>query len=746
MTKTDRNIFFSALAVVVLATSVCFLFFGDIILHPGEFLFGADGDALKNYFSVAYQVIHGDGMWFSGMLYPYGDNLQYADGQPLLTKVLSWFIDPNVDNGTQVIAAMNLLMIFSLVLTAWCVHRLLVWNMVHPWFAVPFSLVIAFLSPQMARFGGHYALAYSFYVPAVWLLISGIYLKSHVWVWTSLFVAFTLLFGFIQPYYVFISTLFFGAIMGWEIVLNKFQFGQIKNLLAKAVGVFFPVIIFLLYQKSINTYTDRPCCPGGTLSFTASLRSVFVPVKQSFYNLINGYFSQNFEPPRWEGHAYLGLVPALLILASLVILIKRIRFRKSKLITHPVLPSVLRISFIPAIITLLFAMGVFHHLGLSWLSEYISPIKQFRSLGRMAWIFYYVFTIWAVFHLWVLYRRMSWVNKGGRRFLAILLPTLCLFVWTLDVVVNLQSTAKGMTSNRSAHDSFSGELQSEWTESGIDLSEYQAILALPLTVIGSEKIGSINGNRAMNFGLQSSFSTGLPLFGGMMSRMSLNVAEKSIQLKSDPLIRKTILDDLKSEREILILWSNEKLSPEEFELIQLAEPIYDGQNFRLFSILPSTIKKQGERSRKNILAMDITDTNSPYRKPAQFEKNKEKLWGAPTYRTKRYNVILDSTFETTDTLILSYWLKVDPATELLPERVLSQNGKWVYSGGVASFPNVLDGWLLVSDVIITKANIPTRYALNKISSIIARVQLRRLGTNVLHQEQNLRFFNNIPVK
>ncbi|MCB0755526.1 MAG: hypothetical protein KDB98_08040, partial [Flavobacteriales bacterium] len=180
--RFNRQVFLSATVVVLMAIAICFRFFGEIILHPNEFLFGADGDGLKNYYSIAYQVIHGDGLWFNGMLYPYGDHIIFADGQPLLTKVLGWFVDGDASNGGSVIGIMNLLMIFSLVVCAWCVHRLLVWNLVGPWFSVPFALCIAFLSPQVLRFPGHYALGYTFFVPLGWLLIAAFTRYKLPWI------------------------------------------------------------------------------------------------------------------------------------------------------------------------------------------------------------------------------------------------------------------------------------------------------------------------------------------------------------------------------------------------------------------------------------------------------------------------------------------------------------------------------------------------------------------------------------
>ena len=264
--RFNKQVFFSALVVIVLAVLVCFRFFGDVILHADEFLFGASGDGLKNYFAVAFQVIHGEGSWFTGMLYPYGDLLVFADGQPLLTEVLSWFIEPDVNNGTQIIAIMNLLMLGSLVATAWCIHRLLVWNYVNPWFAVPFSITIAFLSPQVARFIGHYALAYIFFVPMGWLLIAGFSRTKWPWIWALVVSTVVLLFGFLHPYYLFIFVIFLGATVGWEVLINKLQFKKVKYLLARGFTILAPLVLFMAYQKWVDPYTvflPKHFCSGG---------------------------------------------------------------------------------------------------------------------------------------------------------------------------------------------------------------------------------------------------------------------------------------------------------------------------------------------------------------------------------------------------------------------------------------------------------------------------------------------------
>jgi hypothetical protein len=741
--RFDKHLFFSALVVVLLAVLVCFRFFGEIILHPDEFLFGSSGDGLKNYFAVAYQVIHGEGLWFQGMLYPYGDHLIFADGQPVLTKILSWFIEPDVNNGTQIIAIMNLLMIGSLVVTAWCIHRLLVWNYVNPWFAVPFSLTIAFLSPQVARFTGHYALGYTFFVPMGWLLIAGFSRTGWPWIWALLTSLIVLFFGFLHPYYLFIFVLFLGAVVGWELLISKFQFKKVEHLVARGFTLIVPLILFMAYQKWVDPHTDRPTSPSGMFSYMATFQSVFVPVADPFRSLFNSYFFRIFQPTSWEGNAYVGMVASFTAFVSVLALVKRLIKRKWKAVSHPILPPVLKTVFIPGIITLLFAMGLFHNLGLSWLSDFVSPIKQFRSLGRVAWIFYYIFSVWTVYHLYVLFRHFSSVGKGKYAYHISVIITLCAFLWTLDAIVNVKYN-KSMMLNRTAKEVFTDNYVSQWQSAGVNIAEHQAILPLPFALVGSEKIGLEKGRNSSMYAMKGSFSSGLPIIGGAMSRTSLGVTEKSAQIISDSLFPRPILDDFDQEKKILILQSNEPLSIEEKRLVSNAEMVFKNENYRLYST--SIFNLKSLYATVSTLSDSVSfSAHSGYLAPKQFTSYKEDLWGAPSYEMKTMDHLLDSVFPYSETLTISYWVKVDPKSELLPNRVYSIDREWKSGGGIGSCPDLLDGWLLVSEDIETEAGKQHDYVIHARGGVISRIQLRTKGEAIIYKEDEFTFLNNVPM-
>lgn len=741
----NKHVFFSSLTVILLAAIVCFKFFGEIILHPNEFLFGYDGDGLKNYYTVAYQVIHGEGLYFNGMLYPFGDHLIFADGQPLLTRILQTFIEPDVDNGSTIIGIMNLMMIASLVICAWCIHRILVWSYVNAWFAVPFALFIAFLSPQVARFTGHYALAYTCFVPISWLLIASFKRYEKPILSSLLSIAVVATFGFLHPYYVFIFAIFLGASLAWEFVESRFQIPKMTHFFPKLIAVFVPLLVFVIYQKSVDPYTDRPTSPSGIYNYMASFQSVFTPTADPFRELFHSYFFRIFIPTSWEGHAYIGMVPVFFAFASVFLLFQRAKKRRWKILTHPILPEALKVAFIPGIITLLFALGLFHKLGLQWLSEFITPIKQFRSLGRVAWIFYYTFSIWIVYHLYVLFRYYRQNSKGKHIYNYSLILILCGFFWMLDAIVNIKHT-KAKLLDRSANEVFSGNYAKQWQESGVSIEDYQAILPLPMLLVGSEKIGLNNGIRSGSQAMIASFSSGLPLIGGAMSRTSSLVTEKSAQLVADSLFPRPILDDFKNDLKLLVLQSNEQLTKEEQRIAYLGEKVFECADYKLLSLSVEELKLMYSQI---ALAADTLQKQGKhkYLSPNEFEKTEIALWGERAFRVEALAQLLDTVFASNEVYNLSYWVKVIPEEELLPNRVYSVGGEWKSGGGIGDSPNVQNGWLFVSENIQAEAGKHHRFVTHARGGVISRIMLRKSDDLVVHEEVNgTRFVNNVPIR
>src|SRR5688500_14832499 len=107
-----------AWVVIVLSVPavIIYRYFTKIFKCPSCYLYSDAGDGLKNYYTLAYYVDHDNGWHFSGMNYPYGENIIYTDNQPILALTLRW-IDRNLfDMAPHVIGTLNMLLLVSIYL------------------------------------------------------------------------------------------------------------------------------------------------------------------------------------------------------------------------------------------------------------------------------------------------------------------------------------------------------------------------------------------------------------------------------------------------------------------------------------------------------------------------------------------------------------------------------------------------------------------------------------------------------
>ena len=79
------------------------------------------------------------------------------------------------------------------------------------------------------------------------------------------------------------------------------------------------------------------------------------------------------------------------MLFSLFKIVRYLIRKKIHLIVKPVLPNLLRASVWASVFVLLLSMCLPFQLGMEFLVDWLPFLKQFRSLGRFAWVFYYVF-------------------------------------------------------------------------------------------------------------------------------------------------------------------------------------------------------------------------------------------------------------------------------------------------------------------------------------------------------------------
>ena len=647
------------LAVIAGSVLVIFRFFGDIVNNPSAFVFGA-GDGIKNYYTVLYQVVHGEELYFDGMLYPHGDLLTYADGQPVLTTVFRMFFEPTVENGLKMMGTMNLIMIFSLLICAVLVHAILRKALVPPWFSVPFALIIAFLSPQVQRFTGHYAIAYTFYIPLLWWLIIKLSENGIRWGWALLYTLVVLVFSLNQPYHLLFSLALAGSILCYQVFRSVVFMGD-KRLWPWLAGItFLPAILLSFYFSQTELYTDRPLTPYGLGAYESSFSSVFVPVHGPMFTLIRDYLFRLWTFPEWEGQGYVGIPGTLFLFLFLCKVVVDLRKKGWKAPFWLSSPKVIQQAFIPSVIVLIVSAGVLNRFGFIWLSDHIVSLKQFRSLGRLVWIFYYIFTVSAVVYFFMIYRRIRIASNNRLKSVALTLMVILLGVWGVDMVSNIKGNKSLMLIQKPGANTFSNGFTSGLMRAGCKASDYQAILPIPFNLVGSEKISLLKGDVTFTNAVNASFSTGLPMFGGLMSRTSMAVTQKQAQLVADPLIEREIIKDLPNGKPFLVIHSEGGLSKGEKFLLDQAEFIAQEPGFRVLSLMPeklnAALKTYGSTT-------DRTSINW-FEFPNSAKVNTQELHFEPE------QTVLDTSLTrvgNSTQVELSYWLLINRESTGLPE-------------------------------------------------------------------------------
>ncbi|MES2622579.1 MAG: hypothetical protein V4615_17150, partial [Bacteroidota bacterium] len=77
--------------VLAVSVTACFLlvYYSHDILNANHLAYGVWGDGYKNFYTLAYYVKHDRGFHFSGMNFPFGENILFTDNQPFISLVLS---------------------------------------------------------------------------------------------------------------------------------------------------------------------------------------------------------------------------------------------------------------------------------------------------------------------------------------------------------------------------------------------------------------------------------------------------------------------------------------------------------------------------------------------------------------------------------------------------------------------------------------------------------------------------------
>lgn len=586
-TKILNKKYFPALVLIACSILLTVIFFFPVIGHLNTVFFSGSGDGVKNYFTYLFYIANDSGTHFTGMNYPFGENVVFTDNMPLLAWLVKWLSSFFPGVAAHALGIMHLALLSAITIGVYFLYKILKHFDVADWFAIPSALFIIFCSPQILKICGHFGMAYLMYLPMqlYWLMR---YDKNGKWKYPVFIAVTTTLFTFLHVY----NLAFTLVLVAFYVLTSFFVYRQkgFKYNLLKALPMLAALIlssaVFAGYLKLTDTVTDRTTYPCGVFGAATVGADIFLsrvaPLGYTFQFL----FGKASYPT--EGYAYIGFVTILVLVfligrAILALIWSRGKYKKIS--SHPV--RSFRIWLWVALWQLLFAMGIPFIWGMDFLADYVAAFRQFRTMGRFSWSFYYlllVFTSIFIFRLYHLMRRKHYLWQAK------CMIGMVFIIWSVQLsgyVKWLQDSIG--TYGREVYAEVYHENEMNWTEwlqeKGYQPSDFQAILALPFFHIGSEKLWLQDNDEAKTFfySAKMALQTHIPIIDVMMSRTSWTQTFSSVLLTDGMLSHKPLLDSFSDKKLMILVNRGHPLQPKEEAWIKQATFIGERADLSLYA-------------------------------------------------------------------------------------------------------------------------------------------------------------------
>ncbi len=578
------------LLLIILSVSFLFLFYGKLLISLNSFYFSASGDGLKAYYSALYHIEYDESyIHFEGMNYPYGEHIVFTDSQPIISFSIKFISEYIVDISGYTLGIINLMMLSSIVIGAVFLFLIFRKLNVNGYYAALVSTGIAFLSPQIMRFGGHFSLSYVYAIP---LAIYGLLLfyekqslRNSLFIGIILFV----LGNFHLYYFSFIALI---ILFAWFIliVLKRGYRNWLFVLKNLGIQLVLPFILINCWIWITDDVSDRTSFPWGFLVYTSGWEGIFLKNAHLPWEWFKEKIAYNSVA--WEGIAYVGHVGSLMhfiifglfsmlpffhpinltlfIIAFftgvLVFLVKRKHLKWYLLTDHLFLNVLLWASLIALLISFAWPFIFEPDLVL-----YIGPLKQFRGIGRFSWVFFYTINIAAFYFLY----HMPIKNRGIKTSLLVI-AALILFTdaWTYNTGNRQHFLSQGTLKDNKLNCTLAFEPDN-----------YQAIIPLPYFHVGSENFWLAPEQGIERYVFDFSCRTGLPTTAVLLGRTSLHQSLKSIEMFREPYRMPAIFNDFPNEKPFVLL-RMKAYHPTETEqkMLDAASLLCEDTNYVLYSL------------------------------------------------------------------------------------------------------------------------------------------------------------------
>lgn len=648
--------------VLAVLTSLIYLRFPDYFATPNTKVIESWGDGYKAYHAILYHAQYDTTLThFSGMNYPYGEHVVPGACQPLLSNGIILLGRLGIDLKNSGFAVVHFSLLLGLLLCGLFLYLIFRQLKLPFWYSLVLAIALTFLAPQIERFTAHYGLSHPELIPIIYYLLLRWHQSEH-WGW-SVGVGFVLwTYSLIHFYYFAIIGFAIIGFVGVRWLAREDWWHSLRYMGHGILMIGLPFLFFYFWMMYNDPVVDRNPFPYGFFAYRSYPLSIYTNTNIPHWGWLNEHL---LDIPRrgFESRAYIGLVATVFALWLVIQLVRRL-FKSWVIAPQNKEDRFLQYLLISGIAILIFSFGVpFVIPQLKGLLAYTGPIKQFRSIGRFAWVFYYAINIGAFYYLY------QWVQKRQgaiwQRMLLLGLP-LCFVLY------------EAYYFNRS-HDLRLDEIENfaeghRFTDRGIDFSQYQAIMPIPFANIGSDNfwwdVPGWMSQKPFTMSLQS----GLPVTSSMLTRTSLSQTLNQLQWVTEPYRIPKILEDLPNDKPLLLLWDDVRQREQGDRYSHLntrAKRLYEADYLHIYELLLNSFElRLKDRIQQVDTQLDsafqrtdswyVTDSLSTWyydNFDAYPRENAYRSQGEYPIKMEEYNVLLDTVWQADyhGPLVVSFW-------------------------------------------------------------------------------------------
>lgn len=648
-----------ALAAVLFMFLLARPIFKDYFTRPNSMMYSFGGDALMLYYNNAFHTRYDEGVQLRSTNYPDGEYIYLTDAQGAISNVMQWIDRHVTDISYQTVGfvnALNLYLLFPAVILVFFLLRAL---KVRMFAAILFAPLIVLLSPQIGRMGGHFGLAYPFLIPMAMLWFLRKYRVGQLEKRDGLMFAVSLFFTFNNPYTGFNVCFFLLAAGGLLFAAEGFKWKNWKKpAIISGMGLLTLGLVFLNF-KLFDPVHDRLNPQWGFFVYHATFEGLFHPPTSILYDwLVRNKFI--VSEVQYEAFLNVGIVTTMALAVMLLMtlvgpLLGKNRSSLQRLTPeHRILVGAALLLFMVAANTSLIKVSE------PWIEQNMSWLLMFKASGRLGWAFYFALTITAVVFLDRLFCiKLPW-------FLAALCLFLIAAIWNAEINQYMRPKFKDVFHENFFSQEKEQEMLDVLSQNKVDVKEYQAILSLPKMMAWSDKILSHINYRTQIYSVRLSLATGLPMVNSMLSRIGLQHTLERVQMHSNPLIERSLLQKFPNQKDLLLVVGADviaELKDGEKFLLDISQRVAEHKDFSLYRLRLSDLANNAvlQKAKSDIqggafsaptLHLNFDNQPSPH-----------TFYGAGSQQTVKGESLIHefvSPFERDTQMVFSAWTYIDP--------------------------------------------------------------------------------------